>query len=49
MRRTLDHWLKQNGKYMLAIFANWKAIANINDKRQAIAQMEYQMGDMAIV
>ena len=37
MRRTIEHWLKQNGKYMLAIFANWKSICNINDKKQAIA------------
>ena len=34
---------------MIAIFANWKAQCNINDKKKAIAQMEYQMGDMSLV
>ena len=49
MRRTIDHWLKNNGKYLMAVMMNWKAIANIRDTRKAIAGMNYEMGDMGIV
>ena len=49
LRRTMDHWLKQNGKYLLAVMMNWKALAKINDTRKAIAGMDYEMGDMGLV
>ena len=49
LRRTMEHWLKQNGKYLMAVMLNWKAQANINDTRKAIANMEYEMGDMGLV
>ena len=48
LRRTMEHWLKQNGKYMLAIFANWKCLANINDTKKNISGLEYEMNDIAI-
>ena len=37
IRRTLDHWLKRGGQYLLAVFANWKAQAGIRDTRTAIS------------
>ena len=49
MRRTIDHWLKNNGKYLMAVMMNWKAIAKIRDTRKAISGMNYEMGDMGIV
>ncbi len=48
LRRTMNHWLKQNGKYIMAIFANWKCLANINDTKKNIAGMEYEMGDIKL-
>ena len=49
LRRTLEHWLKRGGQYLIAVFANWKALAGIRDTRGAIAQADYEMGDMRIV
>ena len=49
MRRTMDHWLKQNGKYLMAVMNNWKAIANIKETRNGILNMDGEMNDMGIV
>ncbi len=49
LRRTLNHWLKQNGKYFMAIFANWKALAKINDTKRDIADLENKNHDHGIV
>ena len=49
MRRTLNHWLKQNGKYLLAVFANWKAQAKINDTKKAILDLENGNHDHGII
>ena len=49
MRRTLNHWLKQNGKFLMAIFANWKAQCKINDTKKAIADLEYQNHDHTLI
>ena len=49
IRRTIDHWRKQNAKYLMAVMMNWKAIAKISDTRKAISDLEYEMGDMGLV
>lgn len=32
----------------MAIFANWKCLANINDTKKNIAGLEYEMGDIKL-
>lgn len=49
LKRMLEHWLKQGGKYLLAVMMNWKALAKINDTKTSISNMEYEMNDMALV
>ena len=49
IKRTMEHWLKGGQKYLIAVFANWKAQAKINDTKVDIGQMEYEMNDMALV
>ena len=49
MRRTMDHWLKQNANYLMAVMKNWKAIANIRDTKNGISNMDCEMNDMGIV
>ena len=34
---------------MIAVFANWKAQANISDTKVSIGQVEFEMNDMALV
>lgn len=49
LKRTMEHWLKAGGKYLLTVFANWKALCKINDTKKTIAQIENQMGDAGLV
>mmetsp|Transcript_18535 Transcript_18535/g.24900 ORF Transcript_18535/g.24900 Transcript_18535/m.24900 type:complete len:138 (+) Transcript_18535:1237-1650(+) len=49
IRRTLEHYKLWNAKYLMAIFQNWKALANINDTKNHISDIEYQMNDQSLV
>ena len=39
LRRTVNHYLKANGQYLMAVFANWKAKSKINDARNHIREL----------
>lgn len=48
LKRTLEHWVKHGAKFLMAVFAHWKALSKINDTKKSIAALEYQMGDTSI-
>lgn len=41
--------LKASGKYLMAVMMNWKSKAGINERKEQIAQLEYEMNDINLV
>ena len=49
IKRTLEHFKMQNAKYLMAVMKNWKALAGINETKEKVAQIEYEMHDQSLV
>ena len=45
----MHHWKTWNAKFLMSVMKNWKDMANINDTKKKIAEIEYQMGDADLV